>query len=631
MRPFFSRNALRPKNPQALCLSASQVIAARCWLLRHACSKPQAWHPERRDFMESVLRLLGLAMLSVLLTAGVSTEAAEPATLILHHGKIATVDPSFRVVEAMALTGNRITALGTNAEIQALAGPDTKSVDLAGKFVVPGLIDSHVHASGAAVYEFNHQIPEMETVGDVLAYIRRRTTELDEGEWILLNQVFITRLRDQRFPTRKELDEAAPRHPVAFRTGPDAALNSLALQLSGITKEFQITDGLPGKIERDETGEPTGVLRSGSRFIKSKNPDRSAKFEEQKAALQKLLADYNSVGITTIAERGGGESTIKLYETLREEQNLTCRAFLCWGVSPNGDWEKVRQQILKGAQHPAHAYNEWVWLRGVKVFLDGGMLTGSAYMQKPWGVSSIYSISDPAYQGTLLIDSERLYEIAKLCLQNDLQITAHAVGDGAVQTLVDVYARIAEDDFPIRDQRPCVTHCNFMTADAIAKMQKYGIVADLQPVWLYLDGATLLKQFGEERTRYFQPYQTLAKQGVIVGGGSDHMQKVGSLRSVNPYNPFLGMWTVVARQPRWIETPLHPEENISREQMLRLYTIQNAHILLDEKNRGSLEAGKLADFAILDRDLLHCSVDEIRDTQVLETWVDGQQVYLRRE
>ncbi len=556
--------------------------------------------------------------------------AAEPAPdFIFHSGKVATVDPEFRLVEAFSVRGSRIVATGSSRELLAQAGPETKRVDLAGKFVVPGLIDSHTHSTGAAVYEFDHPLPDFQTVGEVLDYVRARAKVVPEGEWILLSQVFVTRLRDQRFPNRKELDEAAPKHPVAFRTGPDASLNSLALKLSGITREFQITDGLPGRIERDEAGEPTGIVRSAGRFIKSKSSAKSPTGDEQRNRLRELLHDYNAVGITSIAERGAGNSTIRLYSELRDRNELTCRVFLNWSIDPHGELSKVKEQISAGANHPAHAYNEWVWLRGVKLFLDGGMLTGSAWMREPWGVSQIYSIDDPAYRGTVFVEPERLYEVAKFCLENDLQVTAHAVGDAAVERLVDTYARIAENDFPVRNQRPCVTHCNFMSAAAIDKMAKYGIVADLQPVWLFLDGATLVKQFGDERTRYFQPYRTLAEKGVIVGGGSDHMQKIGGLRSVNPYNPFLGMWTTLKRLPRWTESPLHPEETLDRAAMLKLYTIQNAFVLLDEKNRGSLEPGKLADFAILDRNLLDCPIDDVRETQVLETWVGGKQVFLR--
>ena len=166
-----------------------------------------------------------------------------------------------------------------------------------------------------------------------------------------------------------------------------------------------------------------------------------------------------------------------------------------------------------------------------------------------------------------------------------------------------------------------------MSADAIAKMKSLGVVADLQPAWLWLDGATLHRQFGNDRLAYFQPYRTLFDQGVIIGGGSDHMQKIGSKRSVNPYNPFLGMWIAVARQPRRFDGPLHPEQRISREEALRLYTINNAFLTFEEKEKGSLEVGKLADFVILKTDLLTCPENDIQNIEVHETYLAGKRVY----
>lgn len=558
------------------------------------------------------------------------SSVAQEADLVLTGGRIVTVNAGFEIVDAMAVRGDRILAVGTNEEIRRLAGPKTQSVDLAGKMVLPGLIDSHVHATGAAVYEFDHPVPEMETLDDVLKYVAHRADVLEDGQWIVLNQVFITRLRDQRFPTRYELDQVAPKNPVYFRTGPDAALNSLALQLNGIDKNFRITDGQPGRIETDpQTGEPTGIIRSAGRFITMKSPEKSPSFDEQKSQLRKLLADYNSAGITSIVQRSADETAVKLFDGLKQDGQLTCRTFLCWGVNPAGEWDTVVAQIEKAANHPAHAYDNMLWLRGVKVFLDGGMLTGSAWMRKPWGVSSIYSISDPEYRGVLLIEPERLYLIARLCLEKDLQITAHSVGDGAVHALLDAYRRVNEKDFPVRDKRPCITHCNFMSEEAIQSMKELGVVADIQPVWLYLDGKTLLRQFGEERTRWFQPYKTIFEQGVMVGGGSDHMQKIGSFRSVNPYNPFLGIWTTLVRQPRWTDDPLHPEEKITREQAIRFYTINNAWLTFEEKEKGSLEPGKLADFIVIDRDLLTCDMNAIRETTVEQTWLGGRMVYER--
>jgi predicted amidohydrolase YtcJ len=166
-----------------------------------------------------------------------------------------------------------------------------------------------------------------------------------------------------------------------------------------------------------------------------------------------------------------------------------------------------------------------------------------------------------------------------------------------------------------------------MSREAIQSMADLGIVADLQPAWLLLDGKTLLKQFGPERTEYFQPYRTIFDAGVVVGGGSDHMHKIGSLRSLNPYNPFLGMWTSIVRLPRGLEQPLHPQQRISRYEAIRLYTINNAYLTFEEKEKGSIETGKLADFIILDRDILECPIDQIASTQVLQTFLGGEKIY----
>jgi hypothetical protein len=222
-----------------------------------------------------------------------------------------------------------------------------------------------------------------------------------------------------------------------------------------------------------------------------------------------------------------------------------------------------------------------------------------------------------------------LYQIAKLALSSGLQFTAHSQGDGAVRNMIDAYERINRDDFPVVNLRPSITHASFMSAEAIGKMQQLGIVANLQPAWLYLDGGTLRNQFGAERMTYFQPFHTLAEQKVTVGGGSDHMQKIGSFRSINPYNPFLGMWITLARLPRWTEEPLHPEQNLTREQAIQLYTINNAFLTFQEDKKGSLEANKLADFIVLDRDILTCPLDEVKSIEVEQTYLGGRKIYGR--
>ena len=549
--------------------------------------------------------------------------------LIVENGRIVTVDAKGRVVEALAIRGDRIVAAGARTDIAKLAGPNTKRLDLKGKTVLPGLIDSHTHSASAAMYEFDHPIPDMESVADVLKYFRARAVIAKPGDWLELSQVFITRLKEQRFPTRAELDEVAPDNPVCFRTGPDASVNSLALKLSGIDRNFQITDGQPGRVERDSSGEPTGILRSCSRFIRSRSTARRPTADDRRGRIKLLMADYNSVGITSVSERDLGDAAIESYRDLRDRGELTCRVFVMHSIDGQQPIDEIESRIAAVARSPLHQRNNMLWVRGMKVYLDGGMLTGSAYMLEPWGASKVYSITDPTYRGMRFIEPSKLYRIFRAALRNDLQPTAHSVGDAAVAAMVEAYSEI-NNEFRVAPGRPCISHANFMTAEAIAKMKALGIVLDMQPAWLWLDGATLLKQFGNQRLSYFQPYKSLFDSGVVAGGGSDHMQKIGSFRSINPYNPFLGMWATLKRQPRWMDSPLHPEQRITREQAIRLYTANNAFLTFEEKEKGSLEAGKLADFIVLDTDILTCPLDRIKDIQVERTYLGGKLVYEKR-
>jgi predicted amidohydrolase YtcJ len=247
-------------------------------------------------------------------------------------------------------------------------------------------------------------------------------------------------------------------------------------------------------------------------------------------------------------------------------------------------------------------------------------------MRQPWGVSKIYSITDPQYRGVLFIPKDRLVEMVDAVTSAGLQFTAHTVGDGAVHTLIEAYEEVGRKH-DIRETRPCITHCNFMSREAIDRMARAGISADIQPAWIYLDTRTLMNQFGNDRLRYFQPLKSLFAAGVKAGGGSDHMQKIGSLRSINPYNPFLGMATAITRKARWFEGSLHPEEALSREEALRFYTINNAFLLFMEKEVGSIEPGKFADFIVGDRDILSCPEGEIAGTQVERTYLGGKLLY----
>ena len=576
---------------------------------------------DRRSFLGTSALLVP----SLLLAA----DNAAPDT-IFYNGNVITVDADFRKAEAFAVTGDRITAVGTNAEMSALGSAQTQRINLQGKTVLPGIIDSHSHPVAAAMYELDHEIPTMETIDDVLAYFQARTKAVPNGDWIGLQQVFITRLRDKRYPTRAELDSAVPEHPAFMRTGPDAMLNSLALAKLGITKDSGDHPGSGhGRIERhSQTQEPTGMLRNCTSVGHFLTTSVNITPEIQKARLQQQMSAYNSVGITTVADRNASESDLTLYKALLDDGNLTCRIYASHEVNAALTPAEIETKVAAVAKLPLAKKNDMLWIGGVKMFLDGGMLTGSARMRKPWGVSSIYGITDPEYLGILFLTQEQIVQFASIAARNDLQPTLHCQGDGSVEFLLNAYA-LAEQRVPngrLRSVRPGICHGSFLYPEAWEKMKQLGVVIDMQPAWLYLDGGTLFDHFGEERMQWFHPYRTLLDNGIPIGGGSDHMLKIEPHRAINLYDPFLGMWTVLTRQPRWTDRVFAPEQKITREEAIRFYTIDSAYIIRSEKEKGSLEPGKLADFIVLDRDILRCPVEDIRETKVLETWLGGKKL-----
>lgn len=575
------------------------------------------------------LCVVSLGLASLVFLAGRAGAQESPPEAVFYGGKVATVDSNFAIREAFAVRGGRIVAVGSTAEMRALARSGTTQLhDLGGKMVLPGLIDSHVHAPEAAMFEFDHEIPDMETIQDVLDYVSARTKVVPEGEWIRVQQVFITRLKEARYPTRAELDRVAPKHAVSFSTGPDAMLNSLALEKCGFTREWKVTDGGPGHLEKDASGELNGLTRGIGRYIKIPSRGRTATEEDRLARLRTLMHDYNQAGFTAVADRGANPESMRRYTKLRDDGDLSVRVTLSYTLPQVGPMESILSAIDQVAENPLRKDDGWLHLIGTKAFIDGGMLTGSAYMLKPWGRNENYGIRDDEYRGVLNIPPDRLVEMVRRVAQHGMQFTAHAQGDGAGATLLEAYETVNRE-IPLRGLRMGVTHSSFMTKEAIEKAVRLGVVLDIQPAWLYLDTRTLVNQFGYDRLRYFHPYKSIFAAGGVTGGGSDHMLKIGDRRAINFYNPFLAMWTTITRKAKWYEGQLHPEEALTRRQAIEFYTRANAYLIFWEKEIGSLEKGKRADFVVIDRDLLTCPEDDIKETKVLQTWVEGKRVFAR--
>jgi predicted amidohydrolase YtcJ len=348
--------------------------------------------------------------------------------------------------------------------------------------------------------------------------------------------------------------------------------------------------------------------------------------------VKKLFSLYNEHGITSVSDRNAGRGDLDLYLSLQKAGELTVRVNAARGFGGVGTRDDVVRKLDElpgkdGRGGPTGVGDEWVRVGPIKLFLDGGMLNGSAYMRQPWPKGDTYQVTQDDYRGLLFIQPEPLKALCEEAARRKWAVTAHCAGEGAMDVLLDAY-EFTHRLVPITDLRFCITHANFPSKDNLERCKKLGVCADVQPAWLYKDGHTLLKVLGPERMRWFQPYRSWLEH-TTVGGGSDHMLRFDPLDSTNPWSPWLGVWATLTRK---LERGgvLEPGEALTREQAVRLYTINNAYLGREEKEKGSLEVGKLGDLIVVDRDVLTCPVDDVRDTKVLLTVVGGKVVFERK-
>jgi len=549
---------------------------------------------------------------------------AADADLIFYHGKIVTLDSRSSIHSAVAMKNGRITRVGTDAEVRgAEASRRTKLVDLAGKTVLPGLIDSHVHPLSAGLSEYRGEIPPFTSFADVQNFIRAKAKTTPKGKWIVVPRTFPTRLAETRMPTRDVLDVDSD-HPVLFDASYVWILNSLGLKMSGIDRNTPNPPG--GTIVKDAKGEPNGILRHAESLVKGVTTTDRFSNAEKLDALEKMLRRYLAVGLTTIGDRAVVDEDVDLYNKLKAANRLPIRAVLTWRMPTAAPTEELVRTIRE-KPWVTNQGDEWLKFGAFKVTLDGGMTIGTAYQRQPYGgiAPQLYGITDPHDRGQLFVPPDKLLAIMRAARDKGWAMTAHSQGGGAVDTLLETFEKLNAEK-PIAPSRSHWMHASFQTPEAIARAKKIGILADVQPAWLYFDGPALEKVFGHEGMRYFFPLRSYLDAGLILAGGSDHMIGFSGDRAVNPYNPFLGMWTAVTRKMRDGRV-LYPEERITREEALRLYTTGPAYMQFSEKDRGTIEAGKLADMVIIDRDYFTCPEDAIRQIKPVSTILNGKVVY----
>ncbi|MCW5980251.1 MAG: amidohydrolase [Bryobacteraceae bacterium] len=549
--------------------------------------------------------------------------AADDADVIYHNGKIITLWDKAPVAEAVAIRDGRFVAVGSNGEALKLAGPATRKVDLQGRAVTPGIVESHTHPIMAALSERDGPVPVMNSIPEVLEYIRGQAARLPADRLIFVPKVYSTRLKERHYPTRFDLDKAAPGRRAMTDNGYASVLNSALLKEIGVTRDSP--EPADGKIIRDANGEPTGLILGAPDLLGPLRRSRPWTHDDLTWALRTMQRKYNEAGITSTVDRGQNPQGVRIYQELHAKGELTVRTTLTYLIRTQGAPQDVRAEMERTPLLTGWG-DEWVRVGAIKTIVDGGILIGTAFLRAPWGMNTqVYGYVDPDYRGVLSVPKENLFEMAKAAGELGWQMTAHTAGGGAIDLLLDAY-EAAHARTPIRGRRWQVTHGNFPDPRAIERAAKLGVIFDCQMAWHHFDGPALKHVFGPERMKNFLPLRSLIDGGVTVVGGSDHMIRLDPRKSLNSYHPFFGMWMAVTRKTVDGDV-LNPEQRITREEALRLWTINGAFGTFEEKVKGSIEPGKFADLVVITKDYLTCPEDEIKDIDALLTVVGGKEVY----
>ncbi len=575
----------------------------------------------------AVSALLAALILPALLTAEPRRRVipAGRAETMYYNGKIITMWPERPIAEAVTMAGGRFLAVGTTQQVGRTVGPDTKQIDLKGKTVVPGLIDAHVHAINAGLAERDGEIPIMKNFADIRAYVEKAARSTPADKLIFVPKVYSTRLKERRYPTRWELDEFSGSHNMMLDNGYAASLNSAALKAVDVSRDTP--EPANGKIIRNEDGEPTGLILGARQIVGGLLEQREFTAEDRLWALRKMQKAYSAVGLTSVIDRALRPEGIRTYQRLWEKDELQVRTNMTVRLMGEEPIETLQSQTDLLAPLTGFG-DDYLRIGGLKVVLDGGILIGTAYLRTPYGTrTQVYGYNDPDFRGVLRLPREKLFAWVKYGAKLGWQMSAHTTGGASTDLLLEAYEAV-DREASIRDRRFTLIHSNFHNEHSIRKAKELEVIVDVQPAWYHLDGPALAEVLGPERMKTFQPLKSLFDAGLVVAGGTDHMIKFDARTSINPYHPFYGMWMTITRETVTGEV-FNPEQRLTREQALKMWTWNAAYHSFDEEVKGSIEPGKLADMVVISKDYLTCTETEIRDIEALTTIVGGKVVFQR--
>jgi len=547
------------------------------------------------------------------------TTAPKPkADVIFTHANIYTgvVDATASLgagkrAEALAVVGDRILAVGTRDEIMKLKGPETKIVDLEGHFVMPGFNDAHMHLASAGLEKMNVNMIGVKTLDEFRERLRAKCEAAEPGEWVVGEGWDETLWPVKILPTRWDLDEVSGKHPVYLVRvdGHLGVANTLALQLASVTVASRDPDG--GKIDRDESGTPTGIVREkAERAVLAAIPKPT--HEKRRQAIELALADLASHGITSAQDYSQWED-FQIYEDLEHEGKLTARI---------SEWltfdDSIEELNRKRDSHPAS--DNMLHTGMLKGFMDGSVGSRTAALLEPYS-------DDPNNSGLPQYEVAKLNAMTKERVLAGYQVGFHAIGDKGVQMALDAFAEAekAAKEAKVKavdggsDYRLRIEHAQITTPQQILRFKELKVIASMQPSHLLTDMNWSESRLGPKRAEHSYTWAEFLRRGVTLAFGTDY--------PVEPVTPFRGIYAALTRTSEDGKKSYYPAEKLNIEQTIAAYTTGAAFAEFAEKQKGKLETGMLADFVVLDQDITAAAPLKILETKVVRTVVGGKTVY----
>jgi predicted amidohydrolase YtcJ len=569
----------------------------------------------------SISRLL-CAALSALVVSHAAGAQQSRADLVLLHGDLFTVDSQHPRAQAIAVRGDRIAAVGSDADVQRCVGPNTRVVDLHGRLGIPGFIDGHGHYTGLGESKLVLDLTKASTWDDIVAQVRdaaaaARPGTLIEGRgWHQEKWTRPPQPNVEGVPLHASLDAVSARNPVILEhaSGHASFVNGAALRLAGVGRDTPNPSG--GEIVKDSTGEPTGLLKESAQGLmqraRAKLP-RLTKAEDE-ARFRKIVRlagdDALSKGVTSFHDAGSSFATIDGFRQLAREGKLPVRLYVMVRFESDSTLDaKLDRYRMSGFG------NGMLTVRSIKQQIDGALGSHGALLLEPY-------TDLPSSTGLTLKPVPAIEKTARIALKHDFQVNIHAIGDRANREVLDVYERIFRDNPSRRDLRWRIEHAQHIDPIDVPRFKQLGVIASMQGVHTISDGPWVAKRLGEERARRTSYlWRSLMDAGTIVTNGTDT-----PVEDVDPIMSFYGSVTRKTREG----VVFVPEQRVSREEGLRAYTLNNAYAAFEEKEKGSLAPGKLADIVVLSKNVMTIPDDEIPTARVDLTILGGKVRYERR-